>query len=519
MTLMILDDQTNVVRGIMSGVDWEKLGFEKVIPTYHVAEARAIMEIQPVDVLLCDIEMPVENGLSFLHWIRSKNLQTECIFLTAHAEFQYAQEAVRLDSCDYIIQPAPYEEIQSAVERAIIKIKERHEERGHSDIGRAVSKSKSAIEGGMLRDFLLGYDTNNYHEFEKLGVVPSLSRSAYLALINIVDAEDDKLDELYLVQYAFGNILTELFAPYEQQIYLAVLDERNITLVISPMKDYQIDQGGVERLLTIFCNVSKQYFGPRLACYVKLCQKLEYAGLAVKELMNRREYNVSMKDGIFFSDANEKKVRQITHVTYSSTLRTLFDDKLYVSVMESTEKYLDDLAEKGQLSKQTLEEFYQEFLMVCYSLKEWESVRKSLSDSPGAELFHQADRSIMDMKQFVRYIVGKLSECADGGGNEVEKAISYIHDNIEQELKVSELAEYVHLSPNYLNKKFKNETGISIKEYIIQEKLNLAHTLLTTTNLPVNIVSSKVGYSNFAYFSKIYKQVKGKTPSEERLKD
>ncbi|MCC8085971.1 MAG: AraC family transcriptional regulator, partial [Clostridium sp.] len=169
--------------------------------------------------------------------------------------------------------------------------------------------------------------------------------------------------------------------------------------------------------------------------------------------------------------------------------------------------------------KQTLEEFYPEFLMVCYSLKEWESVRKSLSDSPGAELFHQADRSIMDMKQFVRYIVGKLSECADGGGNEVEKAISYIHDNIEQELKVSELAEYVHLSPNYLNKKFKNETGISIKEYIIQEKLNLAHTLLTTTNLPVNIVSSKVGYSNFAYFSKIYKQVKGKTPSEERLKD
>ena len=84
MTLMILDDQTNVVRGIMSGVDWEKLGFEKVIPTYHVAEARAIMEIQPVDVLLCDIEMPVENGLSFLHWIRSKNLQTECIFLTAY---------------------------------------------------------------------------------------------------------------------------------------------------------------------------------------------------------------------------------------------------------------------------------------------------------------------------------------------------------------------------------------------------------------------------------------------------
>lgn len=206
-------------------------------------------------------------------------------------------------------------------------------------------------------------------------------------------------------------------------------------------------------------------------------------------------------------------------MTCSSTLRTLLDDKLYVSMMKSIEKYLDDLAEKGQLSRQTSEESYREFLMVRYSLKEWESARKGLSGSPGTELFRQTGRSIMDIKQFMRYIVGELNEYADGRGNKVEKTISYIHDNIEQELKASGLAEYVHLSPNYFNRRFENETGISIKGYIIQEKLSLAHTLPATTNLPANIVSSEVSYSSFAYFSKIYKQVKRKTPSEERLKD
>lgn len=66
MTLMVLDGQTNIVRGIMSSVDWEKPRLEEVIPTYHTAEVRVIMEIQPADVLLCDTEMSVENSLSFL---------------------------------------------------------------------------------------------------------------------------------------------------------------------------------------------------------------------------------------------------------------------------------------------------------------------------------------------------------------------------------------------------------------------------------------------------------------------
>lgn len=72
--LMMLDDQTSAVRGVMLDVDWEKLGFGRVIPAYHVTEVRVIVEIQPVNVLLCDIEMPVGNGLSFLHWTRSENL-------------------------------------------------------------------------------------------------------------------------------------------------------------------------------------------------------------------------------------------------------------------------------------------------------------------------------------------------------------------------------------------------------------------------------------------------------------
>lgn len=121
MTVLVVDDQINVVNGIVSGVDWASAGVSKVLHAYNTAMARDILENQPVDILLSDIEMPVEDGLSLLRWVRSKGLPVECIFLTAHADFIYAAEALKLGSFDYLLQPARYEEIGGAVRRAVKK--------------------------------------------------------------------------------------------------------------------------------------------------------------------------------------------------------------------------------------------------------------------------------------------------------------------------------------------------------------------------------------------------------------
>lgn len=57
---------------------------------------------------------------------------------------------------------------------------------------------------------------------------------------------------------------------------------------------------------------------------------------------------------------------------------------------------------------------------------------------------------------------------------------------------------------------------MTLKEYIIEQKIRAAQSLLKTTSLPVSFVAAKVGYSNFSHFSKAYKKVMGHTPQEER---
>ena len=72
------------------------------------------------------------------------------------------------------------------------------------------------------------------------------------------------------------------------------------------------------------------------------------------------------------------------------------------------------------------------------------------------------------------------------------------------------------LSPDYMSRIFKQETGIPLKEYIIEARLQKAARLLLTSKKSIAEISGEVGYSNFAYFSKLYKEHFGKPPSEVR---
>ena len=73
------------------------------------------------------------------------------------------------------------------------------------------------------------------------------------------------------------------------------------------------------------------------------------------------------------------------------------------------------------------------------------------------------------------------------------------------------------MNPEYFTKLFKKETGMNIKDYIVDCKIALAKDLLTTSNLPVNMIATEVGYSNFSHFTQIFKRAEHMTPSEYRL--
>ena len=119
-TALIVDDEFFPRKALLDGVPWTKLGINHVFEAASAEEARKVIKEQKVDLCLIDIEMPRENGLSLLHWIREEyNSDIPCAFLTCHASFPYAQEAMRLRCQDYLLKPIDYEQVENLLLRML----------------------------------------------------------------------------------------------------------------------------------------------------------------------------------------------------------------------------------------------------------------------------------------------------------------------------------------------------------------------------------------------------------------
>ena len=107
MNLLLVDDERIAVQGMLRGVDWKRCGIDgEILTAYNARQAMAVLEENPVSLILCDIEMPGENGIQLLRQVSTRWPKIACILLTCHAEFTYAQEALRLGCLDYILKPA-----------------------------------------------------------------------------------------------------------------------------------------------------------------------------------------------------------------------------------------------------------------------------------------------------------------------------------------------------------------------------------------------------------------------------
>ena len=122
MTILIVDDEPLAVQGILDGVNWETLNFDKVLTANSYAEAASVFKNTYVDVLVSDIEMPGESGLKLIEYVNVHSANTECIILTAHDEFDYARTAVRLNCMEYVLKPIRYQLLTEILHRAEEKV-------------------------------------------------------------------------------------------------------------------------------------------------------------------------------------------------------------------------------------------------------------------------------------------------------------------------------------------------------------------------------------------------------------
>jgi AraC-like DNA-binding protein len=142
---------------------------------------------------------------------------------------------------------------------------------------------------------------------------------------------------------------------------------------------------------------------------------------------------------------------------------------------------------------------------------------------------HFLTLSAKDSPLFRKMLVGCLLELLAyfGGASEkksqtnrnafiVERTIDTIRNNIADDVDFHQMATMFHISYSHFRKIFKEATGSPPNQFLISERIACAKRLLTNTELNISEIARKSGFHTIHYFSKLFKQKTGKSPSSER---
>lgn len=112
--------------------------------------------------------------------------------------------------------------------------------------------------------------------------------------------------------------------------------------------------------------------------------------------------------------------------------------------------------------------------------------------------------------------LGKLNDYSSKISPEAAAMKSYLDQNISELVSISQLANQIYRSPDYASKLFRKTYGITPYAYLLQQKIQLACRLLQSTALPVQEISSRLGYEDAHYFSGLFHRYMGVSPSDYR---
>lgn len=98
------------------------------------------------------------------------------------------------------------------------------------------------------------------------------------------------------------------------------------------------------------------------------------------------------------------------------------------------------------------------------------------------------------------------------------RMMTYIKEHLSEKIELAAIAEHVNVSRTYASAIFREELGVTISDFILQERMREAERMLRETDLPISEISGRLAFCSQSYFTKRFTETKGVTPIEYRRK-
>lgn len=109
--LLIVDDEYEIRTGLCQFFPWDEIGFEIAGQAENGRQALDLLRNRSVDVILCDIKMPVMSGIELAEELQKQKSKIKIIFFSGHRDFEYAQKALSFGVKSYVVKSTKFSEL------------------------------------------------------------------------------------------------------------------------------------------------------------------------------------------------------------------------------------------------------------------------------------------------------------------------------------------------------------------------------------------------------------------------
>lgn len=508
MNILIVDDDKLFIRKVIEIVDWNKLEVHRVFTAENMQQACNVLATFTVDIVVTDVEMSGGNGLELLCWIAERKYSVETIVVSGYAHFAYAQKAMEYGCKRYLLKPVSGKELGTVLEE-IIKQK-RHKE-----------PENKRILSDEWKKIVDSNESSFFQELERINTSDLQNKQYGMIILKIFSETGYQRGETEerLLQIVVRNVILEFLEESvfelecirqnsEEEWILLVHVNDELCLLQQKLKQIQLYFEETMHLVTCFFISNTGTIGDMVSYYDEFCMFCNEMLLEEQGIVEQNSWSDWRINSVAFSTSEIKK-------------KWLANGDMQQVIVE-IEEYVQELVDTHRATKTVFSKICQEIEKMMYQfLHEHNFSFTQLYDKEQYDLMYRAaGNSVLSMKKFIHYVIEKLDELEEKNDRKkqiVEFVKKFIAENISEELTRKMLAQNIHFSEDYVARIFKTETGKSISTYVMEQRMEFAKQYLKESNLSISEIAIRVGYNNFSYFSKTFKDYTGKTPNEFRI--
>jgi two-component system response regulator YesN len=482
-SVLIVDDEPWVAYGMKALIDWESLGFAVIGEAHNGIQAlQSIAEKKP-DVVISDIRMPGLNGIELLENIAHQGLPTKVILVSGYAEFEYAQQAIRLGAFDYLLKQVDKQKLTDTLLRLRTVLFEKQQPFRELDL--------------MLEDLFDLFEPESNIKIANFlthkGMEAEYPHFRFVSCIYpYATGSDTGKDPAAAAPEGIQRI--RFRTGQNKMTYLINYDEQGHPLALLDFISAHLE--GAQNI-----GISS------IGLYSSLVGKLY------------QESDIALSSSCFLPDQRIAEYKATDQAATLTKAILQIEWAIKEQKREQLEHGLDELCEECKSRRMTIDQvsrLYNQIVSLVYKYYNGSDAAHEVEYMS----YSQIARSYGSMEQ----LFGRIKAVFDRPPGEeqpisnetVRKLIEYIDSSFTEDISLSTLSRQFNVSIGYLSALIKKETGTTYSDYVVAKRLNMAKELLGNAQLSIQEIVERVGYKDYFHFNKLFKKHFGITPSKYR---